>query len=431
MKSARSSERERIIGARTRPAGRLFHGWTIVVALGVTTVLAYGTNQYLYALLLDPVAHETGWSRAALAGGFSGVVLVSGLAGVVAGPLVDRYGARLPLAAGSLLNALVLFLLSRTTSLAAWDALWTLGIGVGSALTYYPITMTVVANWFVRQRPRALGVLTFMGAFSSTLTYPLAGLLIARYGWRDALVAAAAAHLLVALPLHALVVRRRPEDFGLAPDGDAAAPLPHGARDGPDGVALRAALRTPAFWSLAVAFALAYFASTAILLQHVAYLIARGYAPQAAASYVGLIGIAYIPGRIAVAAAGTRIPLGVALAAAFLLEAAGITALALAPSVAGVLAYVFAFGAAYGATSPLRGAVVARAFGRRSYGAIFGAQGVLVALSSAAAPLVTANVAARAGYAGAFLLCAAALVAAALALLPLARARAADGAAAA
>ncbi len=268
----------------------------------MTTILAYGTNQYLYALLLDPVAHETGWSRAALAAGFSGVVLVSGFAGVVAGPLVDRYGARVPLAAGSLVNGVVLLLLARTTSLAAWDALWTIGIGVGSALTYYPVTMTVVANWFARERSRALGALTLMGAFSSTFTYPLAGLLIARLGWREALVVLAFTHLALALPLHASIVRRRPEDRGLAPDG---LPLAPSAEIAMDGLTLREALRTPAFWLLAAAFALAYFASTAILLQHVSYLIARGYAPTAAAALVGLIGIAYIPGRIAVAFAGT------------------------------------------------------------------------------------------------------------------------------
>ncbi len=385
----------------------------------MTTILAYGTNQYLYALLLDPVAHETGWSRASLAAGFSGVVLISGFAGVAAGPLIDRYGARVPLAAGSLVNGVVLLLLARTTSLAAWDALWTIGIGIGSALTYYPVTMTVVANWFAQRRSRALGVLTLMGAFSSTITYPLAGLLIARFGWREALIVLALVHLVIAFPLHALLVRRRPEDRGLAPDGQ---PLVASAGAVPaDGLPLRAALRTSAFWLLALAFALAYFASTAILLQHVAYLISRGYAPTAAAALVGLIGIAYIPGRLAVAFAGARVPLGVALAAAFVLEAIGIAALAARPSLAGVLIYVFAFGAAYGAMSPLRGAIVAHFFGRRAYGAIFGAQGVAVALASAAAPLVTANLAARSGYAAAFALCVASLLAAALALLPLRR----------
>ncbi|HZO92456.1 MAG TPA: MFS transporter [Candidatus Baltobacteraceae bacterium] len=445
MKTAPPCERS---GIDARPAlarPRFFYGWTIVVALGVTTILAYGTNQYLYALLLDPVAHELGWSRAALAAGFSGVVLVSGFAGMAAGPIVDRYGARLPLSAGSVVSGLVLLALSRTSSLAAWDALWTVGIGVGSALTYYPITMTVVANWFARRRTSALGLLTLMGAFSSTITYPSAGLLIARFGWREALVVLALAHLLVALPLHALIVRRRPEDFHLAPDGeplqphDALAGTGESARDdfsadaegtstdehaiASDGATLRDALRMPAFWSLTVALSLAYFASTAILLQHVAYLVSRGYAPPAAASLVGLIGLAYIPGRIAVALLGARISFAAALGGSFVLEAFGIAALALHPSLAGVLVYVFAFGAAYGAMSPLRGAIAGHYFGRRAYGAIFGAQGIGVAVASAAAPIVTANLASRSGYSAAFLLCAAALLAAAIALLPLARAR--------
>ncbi|HEV3087654.1 MAG TPA: MFS transporter, partial [Candidatus Elarobacter sp.] len=197
-----------------RTRRRFFYGWTIVVVLGVTTIVSYGTNQYLFGLLVDPLVREFGWDKGSIGLAFSGVVLVSGLAGLVIGRLVDRLGARLPLAAGSLINGLSLLALARVHDLAAFDLLWTFGIGLGSALTFYPVSMTVVANWFDRKRAQAFSLLSFMGAFSSTFTYPLAGLLIARYGWRDALVVLGAVQLLVALPLHALVVRRHPEDIG-------------------------------------------------------------------------------------------------------------------------------------------------------------------------------------------------------------------------
>jgi sugar phosphate permease len=261
-----------------------------------------------------------------------------------------------------------------------------------------------------------------MGAFSSTITYPAAGFLIARAGWREAVVVLALAHLAIALPLHVLVVRRRPEDHGMLPDGADAAAVPR-VGEPAAGIALGDALRTGAFWALALAFSLGYFASTALLLEHVAYLIARGFAPATAAALVGLIGLAYIPGRLVVAYAGSRVPFALALAAAFVLEAIGVTALALRPTLAGVLVYVIAFGAAYGAISPLRGGIVAAAFGRRAYGAVMGAQGVAVALASAAAPVVTAHLIAVRGYGAAFVTCAVALLAAAAVMLPLRRLR--------
>jgi MFS family permease len=351
-------------------------------------------------------------------------VLVSGIAGVVLGHALDRFGARLLLSAGSLLTGISLLLLARVHTLAAFDLLWTAGIGVGSALTFYPVTMTVVANWFDRRRLRALSLLTFMGAFSSTLTYPVAGLLIARVGWRDAVAILGAVQLLVALPLHALIVRRHPEDVGLYPDG-AAAP---GTSTPQSGVPFRAALRSAAFWLPTAAIALSYFASTAMLLEHVAYLIERGYSPPSAAALVGLFGIAYLPGRWFIAWAGERVSLVALFAAAFAIEAVGIVVLATTTSLWGVIAYVCTFGAAYGATFPLRGALMAQRFGRRSYGAILAAQGVPVGVVSALGPVVAGRLIDALGYGAAFASCIAALVAAAVVVaIPVSGARAPDG----
>jgi MFS family permease len=389
---------------------RFFYGWAIVVALGVTTILSYGTNQYLFGLLVEPVSREFGWDKASIALAYSGAVLVLGLAGLGLGHVVDRLGARVLLAAGSLFNGVALLLLARVHGLVEWDLLWTIGIGLGSALTFYSVTMTVVANWFDRGRARAFSLLTFMGAFSSTFTYPVAGVLIARYGWRDALAVLGIVQLLVALPLHALVVRRHPEDVGLFPDGAPAA----GHSTPESGVAFGPAMRRAAFWLPTIAIALAAFASAGVLLEHVAYLIARGYTPSAAAALVGLFGIAYLPGRWFVAWAGERFSLALLFAAAFALEAFGVAVLATMPALPGVIAYVCTFGAAYGATAPLRGALLAQRFGRRSYGAILATQGVPIGIAAALGPVVVGHLIDAHGYGTAFAACVAALVAAAL-----------------
>jgi MFS family permease len=402
---------------------RFFYGWTIVVALGVTTIISYGTNQYLFGLLVVPVSVELGWDTASIGLAYSGIVLVSGLGGLVLGRVLDRLGARLLLSIGSLVTGASLLLLARVHSLVAFDLLWTAGIGLGSALTLYPVTMTVVANWFDRRRMRALAVLTFMGAFSSALTYPIAGLLIARFGWREAVAILGAVQLLVAFPLHALIVRRHPEDVGLFPDGAATA----GESTPQSGVPFAPAIRSAAFWFPTIALALAYFASTAILLIHVAYLIARGYSPAYAASLLGLFGIAYLPGRFFVAWAGERMSLAILFAAAFAIEALGIAVLAIQPTPWVVVTYVCTFGAAYGATFPLRGAIMAQRFGRRAYGSILAAQGVPVGIGSALGPLVVSRLIDALGFGAAFECCIAALVAAAVVMaLPVRPARGLD-----
>jgi MFS family permease len=285
--------------------------------------------------------------------------------------------------------------------------------------------MTVVANWFDRSRTRALSALTFMGAFSSTLTYPIAGALIAHAGWRECVAILGVVQLLVTLPLHALVVRRHPEDVGLFPDGAREA----GPSTPLSGIPFRTALRSAAFWLPTIAISLAYFASTAVLLEHVAYLIRGGYAPTFASAIVGLFGLAYLPGRWLVAWAADRVGLTSLFAATFAIEALGIALLAFVPALPGVVAYVCTFGAAYGATSPLRGALMGQRFGRRAYGAILAAQGVPVGIVAALGPVVTGRLIDTLGYRAAFAGCIAALLlAAAIVSRPAGRTEASGGA---
>src|SRR5262249_46800684 len=149
--------------------------WTIVVALGVTTCISYGTSQYLIGVLVRPVSEELGWDAAAVGGAYSATGLISGLGGFFAGRFLDRFGAGVLMSLGSLSSALALVALSQTHELSQFYLVWGLGLGVGTALTYYPVSFTVIANWFDRRRMQALSLLTFMGAFSSTVFYPLSG----------------------------------------------------------------------------------------------------------------------------------------------------------------------------------------------------------------------------------------------------------------
>jgi MFS family permease len=403
----------------TQPTRPWYYGWTIVAALGVTTIVAYGTSQYLIGVLVDPLVREFGWSRAAIAGAYSGTILVAGVVGIGIGRALDRLGARLVLCAGSLVSGGSLLALAHVRTLAEFQLVWAFGLGLGTALTYYPVSFTVVANWFAQRRVHAFAVLTFFGAFSSTIFYPLSGVLIATYGWRAAVTVLAAIHLGVALPLHAALVRRHPEDLALEPDGGYGE-IPTGPHTG---MLLRAALATPAFWSVTIALTLVLGASSAVLVQHVAFLIGRGYAPAAAASIVGLFGVAYLPGRAVVAYASGKIPRLQQLAIAFLLQAAGLVALVTSAAPVAAFAYVLAFGAAYGAISPLRGEVIAELFGRRAYGAIIAVHGVPIAVFGALGPLLVGRAVDRFGYGTAFGCCIAAFVcAAAIIVLPWRRA---------
>lgn len=148
---------------RAQSPQRLYYGWMLVGTLGLTTIISYGTTQYLFGVLVAPLSQELGWTRASISGAYTGSVLLAGLLGVPIGRLVDRRGARLLMTCGSLLAGAALLGLASIQQLWQFYLLWGGGLGVATALTLYPVTFTVVANWFFKRRGAALALLTLVG----------------------------------------------------------------------------------------------------------------------------------------------------------------------------------------------------------------------------------------------------------------------------
>ncbi len=321
-----------------------YYGWVLMVVLGITTIISYGTTQYLFGVLVVPLDATFHWGRASISGAYTLGLIIAGLLGVPIGYLVDLRGARLLMSGGSVLAGLTLFGLAHMAALWQFYLLWSGGLGLAMALTLYPVTFTVVANWFVRKRGTALAVLTLGGGLSSPICIPLVLLGIAQ--------------LVIALPLHAFLLRRRPEDLGLSPDGEPAlpvqthAPLP--------GATLSQALESPAFWMLTAALALLVMGDTVVFVHQVAFMISRGNDAVLAATLSGMLGLASLPGRYVFNVLSTRISAQKLLTLSVVGQVVGIVVLVLASSsLAWLILYVVIYGCAYGAFSPLRASVMA------------------------------------------------------------------------
>lgn len=395
---------------------RPYYGWVLVWALGITTVVSYGTTQYLFGVLVVPIQHDLGWTRTSLSGAYSLSFAIAGLLGVPIGRLVDLWGARGLMTAGSLLAALCLALLSRVSAQWQFYVLWALGLGLAMALTFYPVTFTVVTNWFQRRRGSAMALLTTLGGFASVIYIPFAGALIAALDWRRALLVMAATQLAICLPIHAALVRRHPEDHGLRPDGDDTRRAAEA--EALDGHAVGQALRACAFWTLTAYSGLSLMAHAVILAHVVPYLIGRGYDPVFAATAAGLLGVASLPARLVLNLASNRFGPKPMLVLSTALQVLGVALLLGATNLAVLWLYVAVYGFAFGAVSPLRASVLAEQFGRRAYGAITAIHGVPASMLGAVGPLVAGVLYDRLGdyqlalilTAGAFLLAGAFLV---------------------
>jgi MFS family permease len=384
-----------------------YYGWVLMVVLGITTIISYGTTQYLFGVLVVPISTSLHWNRASVSAGVLGVPI---------GPLLDRFGARVLMSCGSLLAGLSLIGLAQMQNIFQFYVLWSGGLGLAMALTLYPVTFTVVANWFVRKRGAALAVLTLVGGLSSPICIPLSGTLVAQIGWRATLVVLGLSQLVLALPLHVFALRRHPEDLGLSPDGEKASTTQ--ATMGLPGISTSEALRSSAFWMLTASLSLVMLGSTVVFVHQVAFMIGRGYDPILAATLSGMLGLVSLPGRYVFNMLSSRISAQSLLILSVVAQAVGIVVLVLSSSLLWLILYVIIYGTAYGAFSPLRASVMAEHVGRRAYGSITAVQGVPVALCAALGPVAAGWLYdSLHHYEVAFWLCAGAFLLAALGLI--------------
>lgn len=376
------------VGAVTT-SRRVYYGWVLVVTLALTETISWGVLYYAFTVFLRPMQDELGWSRGAMTGAFSLALLLSGLAAIPAGRWLDRHGPRLLMTAGSVSATVLVLAWAGVRDLWSFYLIWA-AIGVTMAAVLYEPAFVVVAKWFVRHRGRALTVLTFIAGFASVIYIPLAERLVTALSWRQALVVLALMLATGTILPHALVLRHRPQDLGLLPDGGTGetSPASNPARSRiRHFVPTRLVLRSAAFWWLTAAFCLNAVGVLAVNVHLVPYLIDRGHTPAFAANMSGLIGVMALPGRLVLTPLGDRLPRSAVTASLFLSQTVALAVLVLWRGTAGVLAFVVLFGAGFGAITPARAALVAEYYGPDAFGSINGVVALFVTAARAVGPV--------------------------------------------
>jgi len=327
---------------------------------------------YGFPVFLAPMESDLGASRTAITGAFTIGLAVAALAALPVGRWLDRRGPWALMTVGSCLGAALMVAWSQVHGLLGLYVVWTL-MGVVLAATLYEPAFGAVVRWFPTQnRDRALTTVTLAGALASTIFMPITAGLLARGGWRQALLALAVILAVLTIPLHAVVLRRQPPRFAPRGAAGASAKAREAAR-GP-GAPLGVAARTPIFWALSIAFAIGNFSTAAVTLHLIPYMVAHGRPAATVAIAIGWMGAMQIPGRLLfVAVAGRFGALGVTMAV-FLAQALGLALVALAPGLPGGLLLVIAvLGAANGMATLARATTLAEVFGPAHYATISGA----------------------------------------------------------
>ncbi len=344
----------------------------LVLATAYTQSVGWGTLFIPFALLLQPMERDLGWSRATLSGGFTLGLLVAGVLAIPVGRFIDRHGGRLPLVGGALLGAAALAGWALVTHPVAFYLVWA-AIGVAHATALWVAAMAVVVA-VARDPTRAVTGITLISGFTGTVFVPLVAALEVQLGWRGALGVLAAMQLSCAAMAW--------WQFRAAPHAPrAAAPSPP----------LRTIWRRPGFRPLALCLAAHSFIGTA-LGAHLVPLLREAQLPEGSVILlVALHGPVQVGARALLFAAGGRLPVLLAGTVATWLLPLALLWLALSPAqVVALLPFVAFWAVSDGLLTIVRAAGTAEILGREGYGAVSGALQLLAVAPRMAGPVALA-----------------------------------------
>lgn len=374
------------------PSGmKIFYGWRMVgAAFGIQFLLAAFLTQAM-GLYIAILSEEMGWSKTTLSGAAALQSVESAIIGPVLGWVMDRVGPQLMIRWGMVLFSAGLLLLSQVHSVGLFYAsaiLMAIGASLGG---YFPLSVALV-HWFEKFRARALSLMS-LGLATGGLAVPAMAWSMGQWGWRATSVGTGLIVLFVGLPL-ARIILRRPEDHGehvdgIAPSHRQTEQADHSVpAEAPDFTAAEA-LRTRAFWMLAMGHGLALLVVSAVNVHAITHMKeGLGYSVATASWVILVMTFCQVGGVLLGAALGDRFEKRKVAALCMLAHALGLLCLTFAVEMPMLLGFALFHGFAWGLRGPFMQAIRADYFGRNAIGMILGLSAAIIALGQIGGPMI-------------------------------------------
>ena len=350
-----------------------FYGWKLVgisfFILTLSSLVSFqGTGTFVVAL-----ERHFGWSRTLLSGAFALTRVQGAALGPIEGYLIDKFGPSRMVMAGFLVmgTGFVLFSLVQT----AWHfyvafVVISLGAGLGGWLAM----IAAVNNWFIKHRALALSI-GMSGTHVAGLLVPFLALSIESYGFQRVALGTGLLLIAIAIPA-ARLVRNRPEEYGMVPDGE------HEPTKSEEGIeeegepepAFTAgeALRTRAFWCIAIAHIASAVPIVTLSIHLVPKLTDIGLSLSMAGVVVATYTVVALPTQFISGYLGDKFPKPPLIFVFLSLQAIALLVIAVTSSVAGAFLFAALFGVAFGGRMPLLFSIRGEYFGRKSFATIMG-----------------------------------------------------------
>ncbi|MCQ1579253.1 MFS transporter [Streptomyces parvus] len=356
-------------GDRSRPRA-------VLPALCATQITSWGIVYYAFPVLNPEITADTGWSSTATMAAFSLALIVSGIAGIRVGRIIDHRGPRTVMTAGSAAGAVSMVVIAAAPNLPIFFAGWILA-GFAMAATFYQPAFAALTRWFAPGHVRALTIVTLAGGLASTVFAPLTAALADHFTWRTTFLVLAVILAVVTIPAHALALR---------------APWPPAPPASADIAATpKDVVRSRPFLLLALAFMLSAFAMYAVVVTLVPLLLERGYTTSQAAWALGLGGVGQTLGRTLYATLARRTGTTTRTVVLIVLGALTTAAFAIVPGPYGLLIAVSVVaGVVRGNLTLLQATAITDRWGTTHYGRLSGILSAPAMTASALAPFAAA-----------------------------------------
>src|SRR5690606_6736522 len=314
---------------------------------------------------LQPIAEETGWTRAGISGAMTVGFITMGVAGFGWGTLSDRIGARPVVLMAAAILGVGLFLASRATDLLVFQLAYGGLVGAAGGAFFAPI-MAATIGWFDKHRSLAVSLVSVGAGVAPMVITPFASYLISIHGWRSAMLTIAIGAVVILVPA-ALLIRRAPTVAEAVPAGAPAArePQPHSTA--------WSALRTPQFIVPAATFFLCCAAHSGPIFHTVSYAMICGATPLAAASIYSVEGVAGLFGRLFFGVAADRLGVRRVLVAGLILQAVCTYTYVHVAQLSEFYMLAVVLGMSYGGVMPLYAVLARECFGPHVMGTVLGA----------------------------------------------------------
>lgn len=373
---------------------KFFYGWWIVLAAILCQFASMSVGQAVIGVFMNPVIDDLGWKVWEFTLGSSLAVGAGAISAMVAGRIVDSKGPRPLILIGSVVSGICLFLLSLQSNLFVFLALYSIAGLVGWNFFGPPVINATLSKWFIAQRGWALSLGSIGISLAGLITPFLMTVVVDSFSWRTGYTTLGISVVVLLIPI-AFVMRRRPEDYGLQPDGKV---LANGSPQDTkinqiEGTSLTVneAIRTKSFWSLVFGFGLIMGALMSVLIHAIPFTVESGFSRTIAAAAITVNGVGNLSGKFFWGYALQRFDPRKLVFLAYSLSALGVALMLSTPNnlnITILFSAFFLYGLGFGGTIPLSQFLWAKYFGRTHIGSINGVAHPMTTLSTALAPVL-------------------------------------------